>query len=558
MHSCLWRFGNNLEILLSPKTGYIRVIGLLLLAIFSAGNIAVAQEQHRLPPVDAVAKDAESLIPVPIPNLDRVEPEVRERLRTAHRELTSLRDNPEVTKLGLGEAYGELGRIYHAHKQYDSAEACYRNAEKLLTKDTRWSYLLGYLYQQQARFAEAAADFQRTLALFDYPQARFRLSQVLLGLNRVDEAESLLKQVLKVAEFRGAAAFELGRAALAKQQYTEAVKWLTMASKEQPKASRVHYPLAMAYRGAGNVDAAKYHLKQRGETDPTIPDPMVEELAELRTGIRTRQYLAMRAIWDRQFDVAAEEFRVILASAPDNISARVSLGRCLYLLGDRDGAEQEFSLALKQDPEHDKANYFMGRLLLEGGHGESAMGHFRTSIKRNPEHAGAQFFLGDGLLEKGDFQQAAYHFAQAAKLLPEDLVTRQREAAALIRAGAESHAWARERISEALSIHPQDPLLTRQLVQILAASPNPDIRDGQHALTLAVDLFNRQNSIENAQMVAMAYGELQEFDQAVAYQQAAIDAASQYGSYQYAEFDLLARLKNRLAFYLAQQPYRIP
>lgn len=539
-------------------------IGLLSLAGLAATDIAMARNEAeaRIPASVVLQEKADprpSPIPIPIPNLDRVEETVKKHLRLAHRDFLELKNDPGITTLGLGEAYGELGRIYHAHRLYDIAEACYRNAQQLLTKDTRWPYLLGYLYQQQAKLEDAARDYRRTLALYpDYTPARIRLSRVLLGTGHVDEAIRLLKEVSSIPEFRGAAAFWLGKAALAEGRYAEAVEWLTLAGNEQPAASRVHYPLAMAYRGMGNIDAARHHLERRGETEPTIPDPMVEELSELLTGVRTRQHRAMKAVRRQQFDVAAKEFQAILESEPLNIPARVSLGRCLYLLGDKDGAKREFGLALKQQPDHDKANYFFGRLLWEQGRGEAAMAHFRAALETNPEHAGAQFFLGDGLMRQGSFEQAAHYFGQVVEALPDDPTARQRESMALIAIGAKAHGKALDRIAEALLIHPGEATLTRLLARLLAASPDPGARDGQRALTLALDLFTRQAAgIEDAELVAMAYAELGRFEQAAAYQQSAIDAVLSHGGYRYMGAEPLRRLNANLALYLAKRPYRM-
>lgn len=537
-------------------TSHPWLIGLTLVAGFGAASIGMAQNGDSPPSATTTVEVMTES--VPMPDLGRVEDAVKEHLQAAHADLLSLQADPKVTKLELGEAYGRLGQIYHAHRLDNSTEICYRNAEKLLIKDVRWPYLLGYLYQQRVQFSDAAHSYQRTLELYtNYTPAQLRLAQVLLGLDRADEAQQLLKQVLSVSEFKGTAAFELGKVMLSKGQHAEAVKWLKHAYAEHPEASKIHYPLAMAYRGLGNIEAARYHLQQRGDVDPVFLDPLVEELAERLSGKRTRQYHAMKAVWRRQFDVAAREYQAILEMDPSDIAARISLGRCLYLSGDPDSATQAFSIALKQKPDHDKANYFLGRLLWERGQKETAVTHFLTTLKTDPRHGGAHFFLAESLMQNGDFEQAAHHFSKVSEVLPEDLVSRQRESIALFAAGAQMHEKARDRIVHALTIHPDDPVLTQQLVRVLATSSNPKIRDGQRALKLAMELFARHNSIENAELVAMAYAELGQFDEALAYQQAAMDTAFQYYD-PYGEFELFGRLKANLDTYLAKQAYRSP
>nr|VFJ54929.1 MAG: Tetratricopeptide repeat-containing protein [Candidatus Kentron sp. DK] len=534
------------------------LMGLLLLAGPGAAGPAVTRDLpgDTLPAL--MAADREGLLPLPAPNLDRLEEAVREHLLAAREDFLALRDDPDITTLALGEAYGELGRIYHAHRLYDAAEPCYRNAERLLEKDTRWPYLLGYLYQEQARLEEAAREYRVTLARYpNYTPAQLRLAQALLGTNRTDEAIGLLEAASSITEFRGAAAFWLGKAALTEGRHAKAVEWLQLAAREQPEASRIHYPLAMAYRGLGDVEAARRHLKLRGDREPVIPDPMIEELSALLTGARTRQYHAMRAIWQHQFDVAAKEFQAIVELDPSDTPARISLGRCLYLLDDKERAEQELVLALEQEPENDKAHYFLGRLLWEQGREEAAMGHFRAALDANPSHAGAQFFLADGLMRQGDFEQAARHFGKVTEALPEDLTARQRQIMALIAMGRQGHEAALARIEEVLSIYPDDMVSTQQLARILAASPDANARDGERALALALALFDRENSIENAELVAMAYAELGQFEQAVAYQQSAIDALASVG-YQYGGYELIERLQAKLTRYRENRAYRIP
>nr|VFK65966.1 MAG: Tfp pilus assembly protein PilF [Candidatus Kentron sp. UNK]VFK70611.1 MAG: Tfp pilus assembly protein PilF [Candidatus Kentron sp. UNK] len=542
---------------------YPRLLALALLIGLGVVDVAMAQDGPVSSNASAtIQATSNPLIPMPVPNLERLENAVKEHLRAARADLVSLQADPKTTQAVLGDAYGRLGQIYHAHRLDASAEACYRNAEHLLPKDLRWPYLLGYLYQQRVQLSAAVRSYRRALALdADDTPTQLRLAQVLLALDRIDEATPFLDRVSKAPGFQGVADFELGKAALRQGRHAEAVERLTRAYAAHPEASGIHYPLAMAYRGLGELEAARRHLQQRGEVVPPIPDPLVEELSELLSGKRTRQYHAMKAVWRGEFEVAAKEYRAILALDPADIGARVSLGRCLYLLDDPDGAARAFGAVLERKPKHDKANYFLGRLLWEKGQKAAAATHFQTTLETDPRHGGAHFFVAKSLMQQGNFQRAADHFRKVSEILPEDLESRQREAAALVAAGASMHQTARQRIVDALEIHPDDLVLTGQLARLLAGSPDPDARDGRRALTLAKELFARHNTIENAQLVAMAHAEIAhaqrvDFDAAVAYQQAALDTAFQYyGPY---EIRLLERLKTNLDAYLARQPYRIP
>ncbi len=494
-----------------------------------------------------------SLLAIPPPDFASLEEAVQERLREAQADFASVTQNPDIADGELGEAYGEMGRLFHAHHLYDPAEAYYRNAQILTPQDFRWPYLLGYLYQASAQFEKAAQSYDRALHIRpDYAPAQLRLAQVYLGLNQPAQAEPLLQSALAEEGLKGAVAFELGKAASSRGEFEKAVEWFEQARKAQPKASRIHYPLAMAYRALGDIANAQRHLKQRGDVEAEIPDPWVDELQQLLSGARTHQYRAMKAVWAKQFDLAAKEFREIVRLEPDNIQARVSLARALYMEGDRDGTHEQLRAALARQPNHDRANYFMGRLLEERGSGEAAWAHYRTTLASNPEHGGAHFFLANALMWEGNYAQAAQHYAKVVDVLPEDLSARLMEAMALV-ATAQAHKEARERLQEALAVHPGEPRLTQALARLLAASPDDEVRDGAQALSLAKTLFDQVNSIGNAETVAMAYAELARYATAAAYQQAAIDAALLLGG-----FDVVAKLNANLDLYQKGKPCRSP
>ncbi len=453
----------------------------------------------------------------------------------------------------LGSAYGELGGIYHAQHMDDAAEACYRNAALLAPQDFRWPYLLGYLYQGQGQLEKAAAAYQRTQTRApDYGPLRLRLAEVYASLNQPVRARPLLQLAFEDQETRGAAAYGLGKLALLEGNDAEAVQWLQQALVAAPQATRIHYQLAMAYRGLGEVANARSHLRQRGDIVPPFPDPVVQTLEQLVVGARTHLYRAMQAVWARQFDVATQEFREVVSLEPGNVSARVGLARALYLTGRPDEARAALEAALAQAPEDAQAHYFLGRLLQESDSDAAATVHYEAALAADPEHGGAHFFLANALMRGDQFERAASHYGKAVALLPEDLPPRQLEAVALIATTAQ-HATARDRLETAIARYPDDAVLQQALARVLAASPDAALRDGKRALAIARKLLEQVNSIEHAEAVAMAYAELGHYREAIAFQQAAVDAAVQWGG-----LELLPRLQHNLQQYQANQPCREP
>lgn len=515
-------------------------IPLILLGLYSILSVATESpgKPHRLP--------------VPPPDLKHLERAVREHIDAAQQEFRAFTAMEGISQESLGRAYGELGRVYHAHHLYDPAQTAYRNAEKLVPNAFSWPYLLGYLYQGLGDLKAAAKAYNRALQIQpDYSPLRLRLAEVYLGLNKLEPARSLLRGLLSEPDQKGAAAYGLGKLGLAQGNSDEAVRWLKSALTTHPEASRIHYHLAMAYRGLGNTERARYHLQQRGAVDPPIEDLIVQELENLVSGARTHLYRAMQAVWARQFARAADEFRKVLTLEPNNIQARVSLARALYLLGQRQQARNELSAALKSEPHNPQANYFMGRLIQETVSDELALPYLGRTLDADPAHAGAHYFVANALMRAAQYKQAADHYAELVKQQPEELVPRQLQAIALI-AMEHRHEEARARLEEALESYPTDPLLMRTLARLLATSTQDKVRDGERAFALAKRLYETNNSIENAETVAMAYAELGRYAEAIRFQQAAIDVAEQWGG-----FYLLPRLNANLERYQQSKPARL-
>jgi len=69
----------------------------------------------------------------------------------------------------------------------------------------------------------------------------------------------------------------LGQVALARRDFRAAAEHLEAALAAVPEASRLHVPLAMAYRGLGDRARAEEHLAKAGAVGLRAPDPCSTE-----------------------------------------------------------------------------------------------------------------------------------------------------------------------------------------------------------------------------------------------------------------------------------------
>jgi tetratricopeptide (TPR) repeat protein len=526
---------------------------LCLSGALTASPLLGAEDPLSAPIVRETPAGKVELRPVPLPDLSRAEPDVRDTLTAARANLAATLSAPGARPRDLADAYGVTGAHYLAYKIWEAAESCYLNARALAQDDYRWPYYLGYRYVQDSRLDLAAEGFARALTLRpDYLPARVRLGLVQLELDRADLAEPHLEAALADPPLRAAALFGLGRAALARGDPARAAGYLESALDASPDASRIHYPLGMAYRALGRVDDARTHLSRRGEGDPRLPDPLVDDLAVLLTGSRTHFYRGVEALRDGHFDVAVEGFSQGLARQPDNVNARVSLARARYLAGDRDAARRELDTALEQAPGHDLALFLRGTLADEEGDRALAEDCYRRAIAAAPGHGGAHHFLASARMRAGRYGEAAEHYAAAVAAVPKNGPARLYAALALVRAG-EDHRAAREGLEAAVAELPEDAMLRQALARLLAASPDDRVRDGPRALGIAQALFDGFGSLEHAETLAMALAETGRTEDARSLQEKALEAARAAG-----RFDLVPRVEENLALYREGRPCRRP
>lgn len=490
------------------------------------------------------AEEKKGLLSVPRPDLSRADERARRALAESRERLDGLLSQVSADPAALADAFGDTGMLYHAHFILGPAVACYRNAMTLAPNAYRWPYLLGYLYQNDGSQKKAIEAFGRALSLNPgLDTARLRIGQVYREMGNGDAAEPLLLAVTRNPRLRAAALFELGKLAYSRKRPDAAVKWLERTLATDPTATKVHYTLALAYRDLGDDHKARQHLELQGDGLPALSDPLVDALESLSTGQRILFRSAMEAVYQEHYGEAASIFQRGLALDPENLNARISLARVLYLDDRLEAAMTELTRVLDRDPSHEVANFLMGLLYAEQGSPDLAREYFQRVLEHDPAHAGARFYLGNALFQTGHFDEAALQYAESLRLEPDNPYAREREVLALIRAGR-PHSVVRDRLESALAQAPDNPRLIYLLTALLAASPEQALRDGARATILARHLYERERSPWNAELLAMAHAETGEFRKALELQDQALEIALAFN-----RLDMLPRLeRNREAF----------
>lgn len=359
------------------------------------------------------------------PDLSQLESEVRDQIKSQQDALIAAVKGPKSTDTTLSAAYGALGEIYHAYSLNAPARECYLNASKLAPNDFRWIYFLGRLDQLEGRVDDAIQRYRTVASLQpNFVAVLVNLGNIYLELDRLEEAKSSFASALQKQSINPAAHYGLGQVALSNRSYAEAVEHFEKALALTPEASRIHYALAMAYRGLRNSEKTKFHLAQQGPVGVRVADPLMDRLQDLVKGVRVYLVRGKIALEARRFEEAAAEFRKAIEASPDSVPAHVNLGAALTQLNDLKGAAKQFEKAIVIDPNNLTAHYNLAVLLANEKKHEQAIVHLEKVALLNPNDVGARFFLAQQLAKLGRCEEAA---ALQQKLMAKAVEERNQE-----------------------------------------------------------------------------------------------------------------------------------
>ena len=491
-----------------------------------------------------------TLLRVVLPELGGAHASVQAQLREAYDAVAA------AVPGRRGETWGELGKLLMAADYLDPAERCFRNAEALAPDDFRWPYYLGHLVRSTGRLTEAVAHFERALRLRpDDLAALTWLGQVFIDAGRPAAAEPLLTRARALHPDTPAVLFQLGRAAAARRDYAGAVALFEHALRLDPAAAAIRYPLAMAWRGLGDLQRARSYLEGGGGAGGgggvALPDPL---MAAVNTALRSPQvhwdlglYAGARGDWPE----AVRQFREAARLAPDLPVVRLNLGLALNRMGDARAALDQLAEAVRLDPRLAGAHFAMGTLYERSGRDQEAIRRYTLAATHDPGHAEAHLRLADTLRRNGRIEASLAPYRSVIELEPDRREARFGEALALVRLAR--HPEALQRLRAAMDLHPDETAFPLAVARLLAASPDPRVRDGTEALALAQAVEATLKTTAVAETMAMALAELGRFGEAVEWQRAAMAGAAAAG-----QAGASQRMAVNLALYRLGRPCRTP
>ena len=428
---------------------------------------------------------------VPFPDLDGLEPVVAAQIAALQASLATALEAPRATDEGLGIAFGDLGRTYHAYEFFDAAAACYSNARSLFPEDFRWPYYLGSLQRAAGALDAAVPRYEEALLMRPgYVPALVAIGEIHVEQNNMQEAERFLTRALEIAPTSAAAMAALGEISLSRRDFATAIQQLEVALTWAPAANRLHYPLALAYRGLGDRVAAERNMLLRGSVGVRVADPLFEDITELQRGEAVHLLRGRRAFAAERYEDAVQAFQSAAEAAPRSARVRVNLSAALAALGDNESAIVELEAALSLDPDNATAHFNLASLLMLAENTDAAAEHLAATVRLDPADGQAALALARIRAQQGRHDQTLALLESA------------------VAAGTNSGA-------------------TQALSRYLASCAAPCERNGGRALELAIADFQDIRSALHAETVALAFAALGRCSEATRWQRTAVQSSAE-------------------------------
>lgn len=540
-----------------PKPPVLLFFLLVGLAIIGCGGVGDRTT------VDNPSLDTALLEPLPIPShLDQTDPPVRAQYEALRATLDGLLANsgkqPTVGSPGandLSRAYGDLGMWHQTYDDHPLAQLAYRHALVHAPDTQQWHYYLGWICGALGDTEAARRHFESFLTQNpDDAPVHVHLAEIEVDAGRSEEARKLLTEALELQPDNPRALTGLGRIELQQRNYEAAAAHLERALQLQPETSRVRYSLGLAYRGLGKSDLAAEHMAAGGidnreKRDASMVDPLMAEVRALKQGARVHGQRGRRAFVEGDFGRAIEAARQAVAANPETVQPRLNLGAALLRADRPEEAMSELEEVLQLSPGHPIAHFNLGATAYRLGDRGEAEKNYAAAVASNPGFKEARFNLANMVRQRGDYAKALEQYEAVIALDPGLDRAPLWRAVCLVELGR--HQAALQTLEKDLSNLRNSRVLQLAYTRLLATSKEPKIRQGERALQLARSLFRARPQLAEAEAVAAAHAERGAFEDAIAWQQAALDAAREQAS-----GPALARLSRRLADYRRGEPCR--
>lgn len=438
--------------------------------------------------------------------------------------------NHSAARFGLGRIEYERGELERAAQSFEIAlrgqpdgSAIHHNIGLTLRRLGRRDEAAVHLERNQhVRVAFPDPLFEALQRLNASREAHFKRGTDAMRRGDAQSALSAFQAALDALPDDPVTLFNVGMALIELGDKAGAEERMRRAIDIDDGYREPHYNLALILAERGDLEGAERHLRRAVEIDPDDLEARVRHAESLtRLGRPADAIALLTGVLER--DAAMPIAQLALGAAHQAAgNPEAARGALSDVLGAAPGARREraeahYRLAVLAETENSHISRDRGTAPEET---LDATVHLDKAVQLDPDFAEAHALLGRLLAQQERYPEAASHFTRALARDPANAAWHGSRAMALIL--GKRYASARGALSsgrQALSSTPDRDAgaldhLDTLLARLLAASPDPSVRNGQRALVIARRLMSQRPTLEHGETLAMALAEVGDFERA--------------------------------------------
>lgn len=306
-------------------------------------------------------------------------------------------------------------------------------------RKARALFALGVTHAKRGDKALAERTYRRSIEFHPaYLLPRLNLA-ILYGMERRDEAEEMLAEVLRLQGDFAPAFFLQGRLASRANENEKALRLYQQAARADPGFYKARYNAGILELELGRPADAERTFEELSGDFLDRPEPWfnlgrlayqrndherARAMYEKALAVSRGRYelaalnLALVDSAEDRYEEALARLDQVLEKNPKYATALVNRGVVKRKLGRDDEARQDFERALELEPRSASARYNLARLLVDTKDVEGGVAQYREVLRIEPGHRGAGVNLGVELMDRGDLEGARSAFEAVLRAAP--------------------------------------------------------------------------------------------------------------------------------------------
>lgn len=309
--------------------------------------------------------------------------------------------NPNLKKLMIRQTDSPyqsipvLVKYFENKEKWDQAEKLYLDAFNVAEDKVPPLKHLAAFYSRADNYEKALDALKQAFSIRDELNIMMQIAQLHFKFNHVDDAETIVDDILDRMGGYTEANMLKGRICFLKKDYSGAIHRFDLVVRASPRNAGAHYYRGISLAEDGDIEPALQALEEALELNPDL------EEARMRLAGLYILYFPTDKL-----SLASQHLEAVLKQTPDHRKALSVLGNLKIRTRDFEGAEKIFNKIVQQYPDQAAGYVKLGLLYEMTKRHEKALGAYEKAVALDPLQTKALKWIIDIHIKNKAFKKA--------------------------------------------------------------------------------------------------------------------------------------------------------